>query len=85
MARVGLAEASIVVLPGGQVAISMLLVDEAVVFLDKSRVVLRVGPLTFELVVLNLQLGAFRVEDLGLALAVLSATCTYLNVSTNLV
>ena len=47
--------------------------------------VLRVGPLTFELVVLNLQLGTFRVEDLGLALAVLSATCTYLNVSTNLV
>ena len=34
LARVGLAEAPIVVLPGGQVAISMLLVDEAVVFLD---------------------------------------------------
>ena len=47
--------------------------------------VLRVGPLTFELVILDLQLRAFRVEDLGLALAVLSATCTYLNVSTDLV
>ena len=59
MASVGLTQASVVVLAGRQVVVSVLLVDEAVVFLDEGRVVLRIRPLTFELVVLYLQLGAF--------------------------
>ena len=59
MARVGLTQASVVVLAGRQIVVSMFLVDEAVVFLDEGRVVLRIRPLTLELVVLYLQLWAF--------------------------
>ena len=60
------------------------LVDEAVIFLHKGRVVLHVLSLAHVLVVFNGKLWAFRVENLGLTLTVLDTSCSNLDISTYL-